>query len=496
MPLRPSPPAASNDASAANVTQASPRNAKVRGAAHSGSNVTVDRVAVARARYLKAQRARAKEERADGVGDGTGELVELKSFLDDGEDDADGAGGEFDEFAGGEGGLDATTAAANEGGPNSNQPLGVHVSDKHALCIDVLISGHVNSFVDFFYLTHRSEEDAGTRVDVPDTQLPFVQQQLCAAEQAHRRGDSQLMYASYERLADFFQETTDYKTSIYFYEKCLDIAETTGDLASQGNSQLNLGLTHDQMGDVPTAILFHERHLRIATEMDDADRFQAANHQLVEAYRRYAEIHETREHHTQAVDYYKKCLIAASDAKDLRAEGVATYRLGVACANLGDLPQSIEFQQRYLDICKRMGDQHGEGAACAALAHSFKELGDTKLAIKYLEKYLDISARTNQALSQAEACSALGSIYSSQGHHHTAVEYFEKTFEIARSVGDRKLVDQARVNLGMARGNMAIGGYMHVVTSDLSSLLKWKTRRVVFRQSAGSAAASSSSSDK
>jgi tetratricopeptide (TPR) repeat protein len=200
----------------------------------------------------------------------------------------------------------------------------------------------------------------------------------------------------------------------------------------------------------------------------------------VEAYRQYAEDHEKKSDDQEAVSLYKKCLTAAADAHDLRSEGLATYRLGLACAASGDKTASIEYHQRYLEICKRIGDQLGEGQACAALAHSFKDLGDTKLAIRYLEKYLDIATRNKQSVAQAEACAALGGIYSEEGEHDRAVTYFEKTFEIARAVGDRKLVDSARINLGMARGNMTMGSYMGVVTDNLPALLKWKTRRTNF----------------
>lgn len=147
---------------------------------------------------------------------------------------------------------------------------------------------------------------------------------------------------------------------------------------------------------------------------------------------------------------------------------------------MGDKTASIEYHQRYLEICKRIGDQIGEGAACAALAHSFKAMGDKKLSIRYLEKYLDIATRNKQAVAQAEACAALGAIYSEEADHDKSVQFFEKTFEIARAVGDRKLVDAARINLGMARGNMSMGNYMGVVNDDLDSLLKWKTRRANF----------------
>lgn len=52
----------------------------------------------------------------------------------------------------------------------------------------------------------------------------------------------------------------------------------------------------------------------------------------------------------------------------------------------------------------------------------------------------------------------------------------------APSVGDRKLIDSARINLGMARGNMSLNKYMGVVNDNLPALLNWKTRRQAFKQ--------------
>lgn len=123
----------------------------------------------------------------------------------------------------------------------------------------------------------------------------------------------------------------------------------------------------------------------------------------------------------------------------------------------------------------------GEGAGCHALACSYRDMGDKKSAISYLEKYHLIASRNKQQIGCAEACSSLGQIYSEEGDHVTATSYFEKTFEIARSVGDRKLIDAARINLGMARGNMAMGKYMNVVKHDLPALLNWKTRRAAVK---------------
>ena len=61
-----------------------------------------------------------------------------------------------------------------------------------------------------------------------------------------------------------------------------------------------------------------------------------------------------------------------------------------------------------------------------------------------------------------------------------AVLYFEKFFEAARSVGDMRVLDVARCNLGIARAAATKDDFMAVVTGDLDALLNWKTLRVPF----------------
>ena len=61
----------------------------------------------------------------------------------------------------------------------------VDEANKQNLCIEILVNGYVNSFVDFFYLTHRSDDAAR---EVPQEHLKFISENLTLAEKAHRRG--------------------------------------------------------------------------------------------------------------------------------------------------------------------------------------------------------------------------------------------------------------------------------------------------------------------
>ena len=90
--------------------------------------------------------------------------------------------------------------------------------------------------------------------------------------------------------------------------------------------------------------------------------------------------------------------------------------------------------------------------------------------------------RTVPARSRVQARSWLP--YNQQGDFANAVQYLERFFELARSIGDKALLDKARTYLGIARGNSVLPSFMNVVTNDLDALLRWKNRRTPFTEAA------------
>ena len=60
------------------------------------------------------------------------------------------------------------------------------------------------------------------------------------------------------------------------------------------------------------------------------------------------------------------------------------------------------------------------------------------------------------------------------------MSYLEKFFDMARKLPDRRALDTARVNLGVARGALNMSKYMSLVDSDLVSLIQWKNARVPY----------------
>jgi len=67
----------------------------------------------------------------------------------------------------------------------------------------------------------------------------------------------------------------------------------------------------------------------------------------------------------------------------------------------------------------------------------------------------------------------LGCLHYQRGELQQAVTCFERFFELARSL-DQRLLDTARINLGVTRGALRLQQYMAVAATDLPRLLELK----------------------
>lgn len=377
--------------------------------------------------------------------------------------------------------------------------------DKQQLCVEILMEGFVQSYVDFFYLTHRPDphpdpnhDDAEREIDVPVEEMLFIRDNLTRAESARRHGETSTVYDCYNNLARYFQNVNDCKTGIYFHEKCLEIARLTSDRLGEMRANHALGLAHQSISNTANAVMYHERHLALATEAANDDETCAANRELMTVYRKAAEELEQKGDYVEAISFHEKCLDSAQAATERGAQGAANFRIGRAYVVLKQAQRAIEFLSAYRTICQETQDLEGEGAACSALAAAYQtqaadedgSAGDAgrsaeKQAVEHLQTFLDIAVKTEDLVAQSQACCNLGVICNRSGEFSKAVEYFEQNFEVARRTvaagkGDRSVIDTARINLGVARGNAQMQSYIGIINYDVAALLRWKNRRIKF----------------
>jgi tetratricopeptide (TPR) repeat protein len=379
------------------------------------------------------------------------------------------------------------------------------MTTEEEFCQDLLVEGYVQSFVDFYHLTHRADPnstDSGkTKIHCTPEDMSFIRNNLVLAELSRRQGNIVGVYTAYNKLAGSYKNKMDWKTAIFFQKKCLEVAQLTTDLKAEMAANHTLGEVYQQMGEFNEARLRHERHEEIAVSIDSAENIVAANVELHKVYLVLAQgleqTHQDAQEHGQdlhtpdeALQMYEKCLGASVKCEDLAAQGEANGKIGNLLLRRGDAAGALPFLEQHSEISTNIGDTEARCRACSSLAWALDSLGEDQRALAELSLVHSISEQAGDAYLQSQACRALGTLYSKVGQLKEAVSVLQRHFELVKaitssagreegsvsplSIGDLEL---ARVFVGISKGNLMMNSYMHAINFNMNTILDWKLSR-------------------
>lgn len=388
------------------------------------------------------------------------------------------------------------------------------MSTEEEFCQDLLVEGYVQSFVDFYHLTHRVDPNStsGIKIQCTPEDMSFIRNNLVLAELSRRQGNIIGVYTAYNKLAGSFKKKMDWKTAIFFQKKCLEVAQLTTDLKAEMAANHTLGEVCQQMGEFADARLRHERHEEIAVSIDSTEDIVAANVELHKVYLVLAQRLEQQatqaetqglqlasqterqgqgQGYDEALKMYEKCLGASVKCTDLAAQGEANGKIGNLLLRRGDAAGALPYLEQHSRISTDIGDTEARCRACSSLAWALDSLGEDQRALAELSLVHSISEQAGDSYLQSQACRALGTLYSKVGQLTEAVSVLQRHFELVKAITSSagreegggtaqvsiKDLELARVFVGISRGNLAMNRCLHAITFNMDSLLDWKLSR-------------------
>ena len=392
--------------------------------------------------------------------------------------------------------------------PETKPPPEVDVSGLKTeadFCLQLLTDGYVQSYVDFYHLTHRADPNLqgnqkSKRIKHTVEEMMFIRNSLVQAESSRRQGNTNGVYTAYHLLADTYKKKMDWKTAIFFLDKCLEVAQLTTDIRAEMAANHILGSVYQSMGEFETARAFHERHEKLAYAVDVDEEIIKANSELNKVYWVLAQQLDDAGESEAAIEMYQKCLTAAVKCIDKSAEAEANGKIGDILLRGGKAFESLPFLRQHAQISADQGDAEARCRACSTLAYALDSLGEDDKALAELKLVHTISEQAGDMHLQSQACRALGTLYSKVGRLKDAMESLERHFELLKAIAVKEKVggsatknmkldaeaaadtslqaqDLARVYVGISKGNYLMGAYMHTIKYDTSTLLSWKLNR-------------------
>jgi len=346
---------------------------------------------------------------------------------------------------------------------------------KESVSIEILQMGYPQSYIDFFYLTDEKQYN----IELRESGLTVLKDRLTSAERLNREGDTEKAVMGYRDLGSYFQKQSQFTEACYFYDRSIKIANYHGLSEQEALAYQGLGCCQFEIGNTEKAVEMFEKGLDIAEANSLNHIVRLISKDLLTTYKQLAEGLE-RSDISQALFYFEKCKETAGKARDLINEGTASYKIGTLNFELGNYNEALRYHKSYYSLSQQASYEVGITESLAAIAQTYKALGSINQAIEHLEKLQEKALNTGNIRAQAEASLSLGLLYQSQGLNKKSVELLENHFSLAKQLADRKMIDIARVKLGVIQACCSQDSYIDVVSDNLKALLAWKIKRTKF----------------
>ena len=378
------------------------------------------------------------------------------------------------------------TVDVADGGPGAAvlEPSVARASLRQRVCLDMLVQGQVEAFIELFDLTQADHDKTNLAKD--KDAMRTLKRNLAVAEVALRDGDYATAYAARRRQAEDFASKGQTRNAALQREAALEVASGANEPALVADALLSRGLLQEKSGDHAGARASFEACHALATEHALEGGLAPAiigAHLAGACYAQAAEIEaETGDTHA-AFDIFTHAIKLAESVNYVDLIRRLHYRLGRLCEAHGEAEAGVAHLEAYVSGKGHLEDEEtGQAQACLGLARCYDRLGDLDTAVKYLEKMAGMIKTMPKPSTDLviEMCERLGALLRRQDKHEQATQWFERAYDAAKSTdggNDVSAMRRLQALVGISRasllGNRFLGLVQSNTTASVGALLRW-----------------------
>lgn len=219
-----------------------------------------------------------------------------------------------------------------------------------------------------------------------------------------------------------------------FYEanrislEALSLAQKVRDYKTSGKILTNLGTLAYIIGNTSQADSFFKLPLELGIINHDAELIAASyiNLGLLDFYKsRYEQAEYQMK---KALGIYKA--IKGIDGMALCYQNLANFKL-----HMGELAESIEYQQLNLNYLEKLGDLPGMSRAFQNLGENYAQLGNYEKSLDLYLKSLGIKSSLNDRKGMAATMNSLGNMHLQLSNYNIALSYYRRALSINSKIG-------------------------------------------------------------
>lgn len=236
------------------------------------------------------------------------------------------------------------------------------------------------------------------------------------------------------------------------FTRCLETAESVGDMSSRIRALINLGIATEHLQSPAEGYAYYLDALRLAQSVGQGD-----GHPLSQgkAMANLGVACERMGRYGEARTWYQRCLIIAERTGDRYSETMARYDLVYVDLLQHRFAEAIVEGGKVFRRYNAIGDRVGLLMVIDLLALCHLRLGRHRLALRLARCEIRLAAELDWSAAPAIADGTLGEVFRCSGRPGEAIDPLSRAVHVLRETGERE--DEARALDSLGRAQAAAG---------------------------------------
>ena len=219
-------------------------------------------------------------------------------------------------------------------------------------------------------------------------------------------------------LAPIADQQGDIPKALEYYHRSLKIQEEIKDKSGIAQSLNNIGFIYQNQGDIPKALEYYHRSLRIREEIKEKMGTASSLINIGAIYQNQGDI-------PKALEYFHRSLKIREEIKDKSGIAYSLNNIGAIYQNQGDIPKALDYYHRSLMIKEEIKDKQGIANSLINIASVMLQNGRVSSAQEFAIRSMQIANELGFPENIKRAAFVLKKIYKKQNNYKGALEMFE-----------------------------------------------------------------------
>jgi two-component sensor histidine kinase len=201
----------------------------------------------------------------------------------------------------------------------------------------------------------------------------------------------------------------------------------------------NIGYVYNRKGDIPKALEYYHKSLKIQEEINDKEGIAASLNNIGHVYMTQGDI-------PKALEYHHKSLKINEEIGNKQGIARSLNNIGVIYDSQGDIPKGLGYYHKSLKIQEEINDKEGIALSLSNIGVIYNKQGDLPKALEYYYKSLKIYEEIGYKKGIVNSINNIGAIELKKGSIsgiEAAKQHFLKSLKIAQEIGYPDLISRA-----------------------------------------------------